>query len=199
MKVLVADDDDATLEMLRGLLDEWAYESVLARNGTEAWEILQREDAPPLVVTDWQMPGLNGEDLCRRARSLLADQPIHILLLTAAKVTVPDKVSGMGAGADDYLVKPFDVTELRARLKVGERLVNLQVELRNRIRELENAMAQIKQLHGLLPICVDCKRIRDDRNYWHQVESYVSAHTDAEFTHSVCPRCFEDRVQKMPP
>ena len=97
----------------------------------------------------------------------------------------------MLSGADDYLHKPCDPEELNARLEVGKRVLNLQRELRARVNDLEDAMASIKQLRGLLPICAYCKKIRDDGNYWRQIEEYVSAHTDARFSHGICPACLE--------
>ena len=197
MKVLIAEDDVVTMKALAGLLAGWGYETVAARDGNEAWKILQQNDAPSLAVIDWQMPGMNGDELCRTARSQLPDRPLYILLVTARNTRVEDKVIGLTAGADDYLVKPFDVPEMRARLQVGERVLKLQTELRRRVQELEQAIAQVQQLQGLLPICTHCKKIRDDHNYWHQVENYISAHSEAEFTHSICPTCFEKQLQEF--
>lgn len=195
MKVLIAEDDPVTMKALMGLLAGWGYETVAAGNGTEAWEILRQDGAPPLAVVDWQMPGMNGDELCRRARAQLPGKPIYILLITARNIRVEDKVAGLIAGADDYLVKPFDIPEMRARLQVGERLLKLQMELSQRVQQLEQAAEHLKQLRGLLPICVHCKKIRDDQNYWHQVENYISAHTAAEFTHGICPACLEKHLQ----
>ena len=197
MKVLIAEDDPVTMKALVGLFAGWGYETVSANNGTEAWEILRRDGAPSLAVIDWQMPGMNGDELCRVARTQLPDKPLYILLITAKNTRVEDKVAGLTAGADDYLLKPFDVPEMRARLQVGERVLKLQMELRHRVQELEQAVAQVQQLRGLLPICVHCKKIRDDRNYWHQVENYITAHSSAEFTHSICPSCFEKHLQEL--
>jgi sigma-B regulation protein RsbU (phosphoserine phosphatase) len=98
------------------------------------------------------------------------------------------------AGADDYLTKPFDPQELRARIKVGERILGLQTSLAERVTELEDALSRVKQLQGLLPICSYCKKIRDDQNYWEQVESYISKHTEAQFSHGICPDCYAQFV-----
>ena len=196
-KVLVVDDDPVTLEMTTGLLREWGYEIVTATDGAAAWKILQRSDAPSIMIADWQMPGMEGDELCRKARKDQDKKPLYILLVTAQNTSRGDKVSGLSAGADDYLTKPWDPSEVRARLQVGERVLKLQMELRHRVQELEQALAQVKQLRGLLPICAHCKRIRDDKNYWHSVESYIGDHSSAEFTHGICPSCLEEQLKEI--
>jgi len=197
MKLLIADDDPVALTALNGLAKKWGYEPVAVADGNAAWEVLQREDSPFLALLDWHMPGRNGNELCRLARSHLGHKPLHIILITATGLALEEKVNGLGAGADDYLFKTHAPTELRARLQVGERIINLQLELRRRVKELEDALAQVKQIQGLLPICMDCKRIRDDHNYWHKVEQYIAARTDASFTHGLCPTCFKKRVEEI--
>jgi len=191
MRILIAEDEPVTRAKLETLLQTWGFEVVVARDGTEAWRGLQTDPEIDLVITDYQMPGLNGDELCRKSRSELLDRSLYIVLLTAVKVSRQDLISGLLAGADDYVPKPFDNAELNARLQVGCRVVSLQKELRHRVRQLEDAMTQIKHLQGLLPICSYCKRIRDDKNYWHQVEHYITSHADVRFTHGICPQCME--------
>ena len=101
---------------------------------------------------------------------------------------------GLEGGADDYIVKPFDLKELRARIRVGVRVLNLQSRLTERLQALEQALHQVTQLQGLLPICSYCKKIRNDQNYWQQVEEYVAAHADVQFSHGICPSCFENEL-----
>jgi phosphoserine phosphatase RsbU/P len=189
MKVLLAEDEPDTLQLLQILLAKWGYEAVATRDGAEAWEALSVEGAPPLAILDVMMPQLDGLEVCRRVKQADAPVPVYVIMLTA-KTLPREIVSGLEAGADDYLTKPFDPSELRARIKVGERILELQRNLADRVAELEDALAHVKQLHGLLPICSYCKKIRDDQNYWEQVESYIGRHTEAQFSHGICPDCY---------
>jgi sigma-B regulation protein RsbU (phosphoserine phosphatase) len=120
--------------------------------------------------------------------------PPYLILLTA-KGGREDLVTGLEAGANDYVTKPFNREELRARVQVGVRMVELQQSLADRVKALEEALARVKQLQGLLPICSYCKKIRDDQNYWQQVESYIAEHSQAQFSHSICPDCYEKLVK----
>jgi CheY-like chemotaxis protein len=120
--------------------------------------------------------------------------PTYIILLTA-KGNAQDIVAGLESGADDYVTKPFDRAELHSRLRVGERIVELQQGLADRVRELEEALSQVKTLKGLLPICAYCMKIRDDRNYWQRVETYIAAHSNARFSHGICPECWKNIVE----
>jgi len=180
--------------MLEATLQKLGYVTVVAGNGAEAWTLLQDEDAPRLAILDWMMPGMDGPEVCRRARAAPRTPPPYIILLTT-RDSRADVVAGLDAGADDYMAKPFDREELRARVGVGVRIVELQQSLADRLRDLEDALARVKQLQGLLPICSYCKKIRDDGNYWNQVETYISAHSGAQFSHGICPDCFEKFVR----
>ncbi|HEV3119918.1 MAG TPA: response regulator transcription factor [Gemmataceae bacterium] len=194
MKVLIADDDRVTCRMLEAIVSEWGAQPRVARDGTSAWEILQEKDAPKLAILDWLMPGIDGLEVCRRIRALPAGQQTYVILLTV-KGNRADIVEGLRSGADDYLAKPFDPEELQARLQTGKRIITLQHGLASKVEELEGALARVEQLQGLLPICSYCKRIRDDQNYWQQVEGYITTHSNARFTHSVCPACFDSMIQ----
>jgi CheY-like chemotaxis protein len=194
LSILVADDDAVSRIVMERTLKGWGYSVGTAQDGTEAWNRLRAEDPPAIAVLDWVMPGLEGPELCRRVRALGRPVPTYLILLTA-KVNVDDVVVGLESGADDYVTKPFDRAELRSRLRVGERVVSLQQGLADRVLELETALSQVKQLKGLLPICGYCKKIRDDHNYWQKVETYVAAHSDARFTHGICPTCWTSVVE----
>lgn len=193
MKILIAEDDRMSRRVLEVTLRNWGHDVVETTNGLEAWEILQRDDAPPMAILDWMMPEMDGVELCRRVRSLPNRQSTYILLLTARGVT-EDIVAGLEGGANDYLVKPFDRLELKARLQVGAQMCELHRKLAERVTELEAALASVQQLEGLLPICSYCKKIRDEANYWQQVEAYVGSRTKAHFSHGICPECWNSVV-----
>jgi CheY-like chemotaxis protein len=135
----------------------------LIDEGNAAWQSVRDRHQPTLVILDRMMPGVDGLDLCRRARL---------------------------AGADDYVVKPFNRAELRARAQVGMRMLALQESLARRLSDLEAALANVKQLRGLLPMCSYCRKVRVDEKYWQQLEGYVTEHSDAQFSHGICPECF---------
>lgn len=194
MRILVAEDSQVSRFLLQANLKSWGHEPVITTDGTAAWEVLQREDAPSLAILDWMMPGLDGLEVCRRARGRTDARPLYIILLTA-RTDRQDTVDGLGAGADDFVTKPFDASELRARVSVGVRVVTLQQELAARIDDLEQALARVDQLHGILPICSYCKKVRSDTDSWQQVEAYVSAHSAVRFNHGVCPDCVKTVLQ----
>jgi sigma-B regulation protein RsbU (phosphoserine phosphatase) len=194
VKLLIAEDDMISRRLLETTLIKWGYEVVVTGDGVAAWEVLQTEDTPPLAILDWMMPGMDGIEVCRKVRQTPTPTPPYLILLTA-KGRREDIVTGLRAGANDYVTKPFDREELRARVQVGMRIVELQQSLAERVKALEEALTRVKQLQGLLPICSYCKKIRDDQNYWQQVESYISEHSEAQFSHSICPDCY-DRLVK---
>ena len=148
LKVLAAEDNPVFQSMLRNLLTRWGYDAVIAGDGCEAWDILQSDDAPRLAILDWMMPGMDGVELCRSVRAANREPYIYILLLTA-RAESEDLVSAMEAGADDYLTKPLKAHELRARLRAGRRILELQEELVG-AREALRLQATHDSLTGLL-------------------------------------------------
>lgn len=188
MQVIVAEDDRLYRRLLEAALGTRGYAVHTCENGIEAWERLSKQTGPCLAILDWMMPRMDGLEICRRIRQAEMRLPPYVILLTSRN-RKEDIVAGLQAGADDYLCKPFDPEELGARLVVGTRFLRLQRDLIDRVGELEEALANVKQLQGLLPICSYCKKIRDDQNYWSQVESYISDRSEARFTHGICPDC----------
>ena len=196
MRILIADDDNTARFVLQVMLKKWGYNVDVAEDGNKALEILQSEKSPKIAILDWMMPGLSGTDICKHMRKSDAGKQIYIILLTA-RDNKRDIIAGLEAGADDYVTKPVDREILQARIKVGTRLVQLQTDLANKLSELQQAISNVKQLQGLVPICSYCKKIRDDKNYWHQVEQYISEHTEAQFSHGICPECKERLLKEM--
>lgn len=192
-QILVAEDDPISRHSTIATLSKDGYRIIGAVNGTEAWNILEQPDSPQLAIIDWMMPGLNGLELCRGLSDRADGRLMYVILLTA-RGGREDVVTGLEAGADDYMTKPFHAEELRARVRAGFRILELQAGLSKRVGELEQALVQIKQLQGLLPICSYCKKIRDDGNYWHQVEEYLSQHSEVKFSHGICPICFDKEM-----
>jgi sigma-B regulation protein RsbU (phosphoserine phosphatase) len=182
MRILIADDDRTSTMMLSAALTRWGFEVIVAHDGAAAWERIVSSEPPALAIIDWIMPGIDGIELCRRIRQAKLKAPVYVILLTSRN-SRQDLVAGLEAGADDYLTKPFDPDELQARIHVGQRTLAL--------------IASVKQLTGLLPICSYCKRIRSDKNYWEQVDSYITEHTDAHFSHGICPPCYEKVLRDL--
>lgn len=189
MKVLIADDDHTSRIILEKSLVKWGYEVISVPDGVEAWQRCNAPDPPKLVILDWMMPGMDGIEVCRRVREKVLSKPSYIILLTARNAK-EDIVVALEAGADDYITKPFDFRELGSRVKVGQRVIELQCALKNRVMELEDALSKVKQLQGLLPICSYCKKIRNDENYWQEIEKYIVEHSGADFSHGICPDCY---------
>lgn len=190
MRILIAEDDITSRVLLKHMLAEWGYEVVVTKDGCEAWEALQAEDAPRLAILDWMMPGLDGVEVCRKVRQLNVSNPTYIIFLTS-RSSKKDIVAGLEAGADDYIGKPYETDELRVRVKVGERITALQSALAEQVHSLRKALAHVKTLQGILPICMHCHKIRNDQQSWERLEKYIAKHSDAEFSHGLCPECLE--------
>jgi phosphoserine phosphatase RsbU/P len=178
MRILVAEDDPDLRSFLALMLTEAGHDVHTRPDGEMAWQALKREHFP-LLLTDCMMPHMNGFELVEKIR--LAEWPYTYTILLTAYGGRENYFKGMKAGADDFLTKPCDLEELRARIEVGQRIINLHTDG--------------PRLSGLLPICTYCKKIRETDAEWVPVEMYLARRTDASFSHGVCPDCFTDRVQ----
>jgi DNA-binding response OmpR family regulator len=194
MKILVADDHLVNRRLLQVLLEAEGYQIVEAHNGAEALAMLNAMTEPCVGLIDWQMPELEGPEVCRRARLRYNGPPLFLLLVTIRN-TQEDIVAGLRAGANDYVVKPFHKDEMLARVKIGIQMVELQQNLLDRVRELGEALANVKTLSGLLPMCGFCKKIRNDRDYWQQVEEYLARNSELTVSHGICPECYQIHIQ----
>lgn len=175
MKILAVEDDAVARAVLRQALKRLGHDSVEAADGESAWELLQHEPVR-VIVSDWIMPRTDGLDLCRKVRGRMGAEYIYFILLTSRDATQENQMAAADAGVDDFLTKPLDLPELWTRLRVAERILRYTT--------------QVRQLEEMLPICSYCKKIRDDRNYWQQLEGYISERTGSDFSHSVCPDCY---------
>ena len=190
MKILIADDEPSALLLMKHALDGVeGFEVTAVRDGAAAWDRLQ-SDPPSLAILDWMMPEIDGVELCRKVRSDPRLQNMYLILITGREGNA-DLLTGLRSGANDYITKPFDPAELEARVQVATRMLQLQQELAARVLELEDALARVRRLERLLPICSYCKKIRDEQNHWHRIETYISRHSDTEFSHGICTECYD--------
>ena len=199
MRILVAEDDAVTRRILDVTLRGLGWDVVTASDGNAAWQVFETQkgqNAPDLAVMDWMMPGLEGIEICRRLRATPGFELVYVILLTS-RGDKEDLAAGLAAGANDYITKPFDPVELEARVRVGERMVKLQTSLAARVTELEEALAHVSKLQGLLPICSYCKKVRNETNYWEQVDSYLASHAGVKLTHGICPDCLETMMRQL--
>jgi len=199
MRILLAEDDAVTRKLLESTLGRLRLDVIAVADGNAAWnalETLKGKDAPELALLDWMMPGLEGIQILRRLRTTPGFELLYVILLTS-RTDKEDVAYGLAAGANDYIAKPFDPAELEARIRVGERMVKLQRSLAARVAELEVALAHVQRLQGLLPICSYCKKVRNETNYWEQVDSYLTSHSDVQLTHGICPTCMETMMKQL--
>jgi len=196
MRILVAEDGKVERLRLEKILSEWGFDVESFRDGDKALERLSEPNPPRLCILDWVMPGIEGTELCRRIRETFPEESFYLIILTARQ-GVDNVIEGLSSGADDYVTKPFVSRELRQRLDVGVRVLGLEKLLTKKVNQLEEALEDVKSLQGLLPICSYCNKIRNDEDYWEQVEIYISRNADVEFSHSICPGCYDEHVQPM--
>jgi DNA-binding response OmpR family regulator len=179
MVILLAEDDLVTRTTLAALLKAQGHQVTEAEDGSQAWGAWQLS-APRAVVADWLMPEIDGLELCRRIRATLG-RPYTYFILQTARQGQESYTAAMEAGVDDFITKPASAHELGARLRVAERILGLREEL--------------LALEGLLAVCSYCKRMRDMDGTWGSLERYIEQHSKAEFSHGVCPDCYETRLK----
>jgi sigma-B regulation protein RsbU (phosphoserine phosphatase) len=199
--ILIVDDIAKNIQVLGNILSKDGYAISYATHGRQALEMIAAEDYD-LILLDIMMPELDGFEVCRRIKLMPGKKEIPIIFLTA-RIEKQDIVEGLNTGAVDYITKPFNSAELKARvlthLQLKEARDNIAVQniqlqekserLATLNRELKEALEKIKTLEGIIPICCMCKNIRDDQGYWERIEEYISKHSDAVFSHGICPEC----------
>ncbi|MBS0631098.1 MAG: response regulator [Verrucomicrobia bacterium] len=179
MKILAVEDDAVSRAVLRQALRKLGHEVIEEADGKAAWTRLQAEPVR-VIVSDWVMPQADGLDLCRKVRGKVGGEYVYFILLTSSDATEANQRMAADAGVDDFLTKPLNLNELWMRLRVAERVLRYTT--------------QVRQLEELMPICSYCKKIRDDHNYWQQIEGYINERTGSEFSHSICPDCYQSVI-----
>ena len=177
VKILTVEDDLVARAVLRQALRRLGHEVAEADDGQAAWAMMKRNEDVRVVVSDWTMPNSDGLALCRKIRARVGAEYTYFILLTSRDATKENQTEAADAGVDDFLTKPLDLPELWMRLRVAERILRYTT--------------QVRQLEEMLPICSYCKKIRDDQNYWQQLEGYIKERTGSDFSHSVCPDCYQ--------
>jgi phosphoserine phosphatase RsbU/P len=181
-KILVVEDDPISSVILKTVLEKLGYETLVARDGNEAWNAFNKEPVR-LIVSDWMMPDMDGLGLCERVRARSQTLYTYFILLTANRTTPENYALATAAGVDDFLTKPLDREAVRMRLAVAERILKYT--------------AEIRQLQEMIPICVYCRKVRDEHDYWDLVESYIQKETGSQFSHGACPQCYEKELQRL--
>ena len=176
MQILAVEDDPVARRVLRQALTKLGHEVVEAEDGEAALDAMARENFR-VIVSDWLMPNMDGLEFCRRVRERPVEEYVYFILLTGRLASAENEREAADAGVDDFLSKPLDMNELWMRLRVAERILKFAT--------------QVRMLEAFLPICSYCKKVREDSNYWTQIESYINTRTGTDFSHSVCPDCYE--------
>jgi len=192
VKILIAEDEFTTRMLVQVSLENWGYRVESVANGHEAWSILRQKVAPNIAILDWEMPELDGLEVCRRVKEMGSENPPYIILLTG-RDKKKDIVQGFDAGADDYMTKPFNDNELRARVRVAERLVRTQTSLLESVTELKEVLNQLEMIQGGMEICQSCCKIfSTNDNEWYPIQEVVKHYGDLRFIHSICPDCNQE-------
>lgn len=209
-KILVVDDIRKNIQVLGNLLGKEGHAVSYAVDGLKALEMTQEVDFD-LILLDVMMPEMDGFEVCRRLKESDQTRDIPVLFLTA-KTEQVDIVFGLEQGAVDYLTKPVNAAELKVRVKTHLSLRQSQLQLQTKNRELKQknkelselleenkrAQSEIKVLQGFLPICSHCKKIRNDKGYWMQMEAYIAEHSEARFSHGLCIDCARKHYPSVP-
>jgi CheY-like chemotaxis protein len=181
-RILMAEDNPVSARILQAALSKFGYDPLIARDGTEAWEMFDREPVR-LIVSDWMMPGLDGLAFCEKVRARGHTAYTYFILLTASQTSAENYELASAAGVDDFLTKPLDSEIIRIRLQVAERILRYT--------------AEIRQLKEMIPMCVYCRKVRDEHDYWDMVESYIQKETGSSFSHGACPDCYAKQMSNL--
>lgn len=187
-RVLLAEDHTGTRDTLAFLLQRHGYEVAVTSDGQTALDVLLASETPTIALLDWMLPEMTGLEVCHHLHQAPSKRFIYTIIITA-RDSIKDLEQAFAAGADDFIRKPCEAAELLARLRSGQRIVELEHRLAARVAECEVALDHVRQLKRLLPICMYCKKVRDDSEYWRGIESYIHEHVGTDFSHGICPDC----------
>ena len=188
MKILIAEDEYTTRLMVQVSLENWGYTVNSVADGKEAWNAFQKVETPDIAILDWEMPEVDGVELCKRIKNLQRPNPVYVIILTG-RDDQKDILQGFDAGADDYMTKPFNDDELRARVRVAERLVTIQSSLSQSVEELKLALDMVDTLQGSVPVCNSCEKIEGENGDWYTLHESINDRFDMRFTPELCPDC----------
>jgi DNA-binding NtrC family response regulator len=198
--ILIIDDDQNQRKTLTDIIAAKGYQTLVAADGAAGLAVLQ-ENPVNLVLTDLGLPDISGIDILSEVKSLYPD--IQVLILTGI-ATVDSAVEATNLGAFSYLRKPYDIDQLLLQIQRAIEKQRVEEELRlsrqlleDKVTELEATLARVKQLEGILPICMYCKKIRNDQEDWQQMEEYISQHSEANFSHGLCPECYKQQLKEF--
>lgn len=179
MKILTVEDDPITQLVFESALKSLGHEVIATPDGTSAWYQLA-DRSIRIVLSDWQLPGMSGLELCRMIRERGGDY-VSFILVTQLPPSEENVDAAIAAGVDEFLAKPMKLSELKLRLHAAARTLNLT--------------EQVQQLESFIPICAHCKNVRDDKNYWQQIETYINTRLGTRFSHGICPACYEKIIR----
>jgi len=192
VKILIAEDELTTRMLVQVSLENWGYRVESVVNGQDAWLALKQKDAAQIAILDWEMPELDGPEVCRRMKEMGEGNSPYIILLTG-RDSDNDIVKGFDAGADDYMTKPFNDNELRARVRVAERMVRTQNSLSDSVTELKEVLNHLEMIREGVAVCQSCCHIlSNDDDQWYSIEESVKNQDDPRFIQTVCPSCTQE-------
>jgi len=186
--IMVVDDDPDVLFATARIIKKAGYSVMKASSASECQALIQGKQ-PDLILLDVVLPDMDGFELCQKIKSNPALKGIFVILTSGMKTSSSEQADGLDVGADGYIARPISNNELKARINAMVRILISERDRDRLIVELREALSEVKKLSGLLPICSHCKKIRDDKGYWTQIESYIHDHSEAEFSHSICQDC----------
>lgn len=199
-RILVIDDDIGLSKTLLAILAAKGYETFVARDGAEGLALLEGNSVN-LVLTDLGLPDISGIDILGKVKTLY---PATQVIILTGSATFDSAVEATNLGAFSYLLKPYDIDQLLLQIQRAIEKQHAEEELRrsrqmleDKVAELEGTLARVRQLEGILPICMYCKKIRDDADQWQQMEDYITKHSEANFSHGICPVCFKNQLDEL--